>query len=589
MATRLILTQKSEGSNPSGTTTLLYSIGVIIAAFEAEDQGSIPCGATNIKKEKMNFIEEKIIEKGNVEKFKLRFPPENNGYLHIGHAKSICLNFGLAEKYNRPCNLRFDDTNPSNESEEFTNSILKDIEWLGYRPAEVLHTSDYFDFLYECAIRLIKKGLAYIDDSTSEEIAALKGTTTILGKPSPFYSRTIEENLDLFERMKNGEFKEGSKILRAKIDMTSPNMILRDPVMYRIINKTHHHIGDKWKIYPMYDFAHPLSDYYEGITDSLCTLEFEVHRPLYNWFLNNLDLENPLPEETEFSRLNIDYTVMSKRKLKKLVEEGYVSGWDDPRMPTISGLKRRGYTPESIKEFCEKVGVTRYNSVISYNLLEECLRNDLNKKANRIMGVIDPVKIIITNWDKGTEMIEMENNPEDKLAGTRMIPFSKEIWIEREDFKEEADNKFFRLKTGGEVRLKGAYIIKANEVIKDEDKIVEIKCTYDPLTKSGMPVERKVKGTIHWVSVEHGINVEVREYERLFSDPTPDKYEDDFINYINKNSLTINNNSVFEPNVIDCTSDSPIQLIRKGYYVKDLESNKLVFNKTVSLKEDKNK
>lgn len=538
----------------------------------------------------MNFIEEKIINKGNLEKLKLRFPPEPNGYLHIGHAKSICLNFGLAEKYNKICNLRFDDTNPTSEDSHFVESIKNDIKWLGYNwEGEVKFTSDYFNFIYDCAVVLIKKGLAYVDDSTSEEIALLKGTTTLPGKPSPYYSRTVEENLDLFEKMKNGEFMEGSKILRAKIDMASPNMILRDPVIYRIINKTHHHVGDVWKIYPMYDFAHPISDYYEGITDSLCTLEFEVHRPLYNWILNNLELPNALPEETEFSRLNIEYTVMSKRKLKRLVEEGFVSGWDDPRMPTISGLKRRGYTPDSIKNFCETIGVTRINSVIDYNLLEECLRMDLNKKANRIMGVIDPVKVTITNWENGTEMIEIENNPEDKLSGARLVPFSREIWIEREDFKEEADNKFFRLKTGGEVRLKGAYIIKANEVIKEGDKIVEIKCTYDPLTKSGMLVDRKVKGTIHWVSVEHGINVEVREYEKLFSDPTPDKYEDDFINYINKNSLNINTKAVFEPSVVNCTIENPIQLVRKGYYVKDLDNNKLVFNKTVSLKEDKNK
>jgi glutaminyl-tRNA synthetase len=428
------------------------------------------------KNKKMNFIEEKIINKGNLEKLKLRFPPEPNGYLHIGHAKSICLNFGLAEKYNKICNLRFDDTNPTSEDSHFVESIKNDIKWLGYNwEGEVKFTSDYFNFIYDCAVVLIKKGLAYVDDSTSEEIALLKGTTTLPGKPSPYYSRTVEENLDLFEKMKNGEFMEGSKILRAKIDMASPNMILRDPVIYRIINKTHHHVGDVWKIYPMYDFAHPISDYYEGITDSLCTLEFEVHRPLYNWILNNLELPNALPEETEFSRLNIEYTVMSKRKLKRLVEEGFVSGWDDPRMPTISGLKRRGYTPDSIKNFCETIGVTRINSVIDYNLLEECLRMDLNKKANRIMGVIDPVKVTITNWENGTEMIEIENNPEDKLSGARLVPFSREIWIEREDFKEEADNKFFRLKTGGEVRLKGAYIIKANEVIKEGDKIVEIK------------------------------------------------------------------------------------------------------------------
>lgn len=538
----------------------------------------------------MNFIEEKINEKGNADKAKFRFPPEPNGYLHIGHAKSICLNFGLAEKFGRPCNLRFDDTNPAAEDSHFVESIKNDVKWLGYNwDGDVKFTSDYFDFLYECAVKLIKKGLAYVDDSTSEEIAALKGTPTIPGRPSPFYSRSIEENLDLFERMKNGEFPEGSKILRAKIDMSSPNMILRDPVMYRIIDKPHHHVGDKWKVYPMYDFAHPLSDYYEGITDSLCTLEFEVHRPLYNWFLNNLDLENELPEETEFSRLNIDYTVMSKRKLKRLVEEGFVSGWDDPRMPTISGLRRRGYTPESIKEFCDRVGVTRKDSLISHLLLEECLRNDLNKRANRLMGVMDPIKVVITNWNNGVEYVEIENNPEDENAGKRMIPFGGELWIEAEDFREEADNKFFRLKPGGEVRLKGAYVIKANEVIKDGDKIVEIRCTYDPLTKSGMVVERKIKGTIHWVSVSHGVNVEVREYGKLFNDPTPDKYEDDFLNYLEKSSLVINDRAIFEPAVIECEPGKPVQMVRKGYYVRDIEGDKIVFNRTVSLKEDKNK
>ena len=538
----------------------------------------------------MNFIEEKIINKGNIEKVKLRFPPEPNGYLHIGHAKSICLNFGLAEKFGRPCNLRFDDTNPAAEDTHFVESIKNDIKWLGYNwDGDVKFTSEYFSFLYDCAVILIKKGLAYVDDSTSEEIAALKGTPTTPGRPSPYYARTVEENLDLFERMKNGEFAEGSKILRAKIDMASPNMILRDPVIYRIINKAHHHVGDAWKIYPMYDFAHPLSDYLEGITDSLCTLEFEVHRPLYNWFLNNLDFTNELPEETEFARLNIEYTVMSKRKLKRLVEEGFVSGWDDPRMPTISGLRRRGYTPESIREFCEKVGVTRHDSLISYNLLEECLRVDLNKRAKRIMGVMDPVHVIITNWDKGTEMFEIENNPEDESAGKRMVPFTGSIWIEREDFREDADNKFFRLKPGGEVRLKGTYVIKVNEVVKEGDKVVAIKCTYDPLTRSGMPIERKIKGTIHWVSVEHGVDVEVREYGKLFSDATPDKYEDDFVNYLDKNSLVINKKAVFEPEVMNCLSGIPVQMVRKGYYVRDMKYAHIVFNKTVSLKEDKDK
>jgi len=537
----------------------------------------------------MNFIEEKIINKGNLDKLKLRFPPEPNGAilndgrvvggLHLGHAKSICLNFGLAEKYNAPCILRFDDTNPSTEKSEFVNSMIEDVKWLGYTPSEIRYTSDYFDFLYNCAITLIKKGLAYVDDSTSEEIANLKGTPTSPGKDSPYKSRTIEENLDLFNRMRLGEFVEGSKILRANIDMASPNMILRDPVLYRIINTTHHHTGDAWKIYPMYDFAHPLSDYIEGITDSLCTLEFEVHRPLYMWVLENCDLENPLPEETEFARLNLDYTIMSKRKLKKLVEDGFVDGWDDPRMPTISGLRRRGFTPESIKDFCDRISVTRKESVVSYLLLEECLRVDLNKRANRLMGVMDPVKVTITNWTGGTELVEVENNPEDESAGKRMIPFSGELWIESEDFREDANNKFHRLKLGGEVRLKGAYVIKAESVVKDTDgNITEILCTYDTLSKSGMTLDRKIKGTIHWVSVEHGINIPVNEYDRLFSVETP---ADDFVSELNPNSLVVNTKAVFEPHVVNVRE--AVQMMRKGYYILDKDGKS--FNKTVSLKE----
>ena len=527
----------------------------------------------------MNFIEEKIIEKGNLDKLTLRFPPEPNGFLHIGHAKSIILNFGLADKYNRPCNLRFDDTNPLAEDENYVKSIIEDVNWLGYTPAKIVNTSDYFDFLYNCAITLIKKGLAYVDDSTSEEIANLKGTPTSPGKDSPYKSRNIEENLDLFNRMRLGEFTEGSKILRANIDMASPNMILRDPVLYRIINTTHHHTGDTWKIYPMYDFAHPLSDYIEGITDSLCTLEFEVHRPLYMWVLENCDLENPLPEETEFARLNLDYTIMSKRKLKRLVEDGFVDGWDDPRMPTISGLRRRGFTSESIKDFCDRISVTRKDSVVSYLLLEECLRVDLNKRANRLMGVMDPVKVTITNWTGETELVEVENNPEDESTGKRMIPFSGELWIESEDFREEANNKFHRLKLGGEVRLKGAYVIKAESVVKDSDgNITEILCTYDPLSKSGMTLDRKIKGTIHWVSVEHGINIPVNEYGRLFSVETPG---DDFVSELNPNSLVVNTKAVFEPHTLNVKE--AVQMMRKGYYILDKDGKS--FNKTVSLKE----
>lgn len=529
----------------------------------------------------MNFIEEKILEKNNLDRLKLRFPPENNGVLHIGHAKSICLNFGLAEKYNRPCNLRFDDTNPSNESDEFTKSIIEDIKWLGFTPSEILHTSDYFSFLYECAITLIKKGLAYVDDSTSEEIALLKGTPTSVGKDSPYKSRTIEENLDLFNRMRLGEFPEGSKTLRANIDMTSPNMILRDPIIYRMINKTHHNVGDTWKIYPMYDFAHPLSDFIEGITDSLCTLEFEVHRPLYMWVLENC-VTGDLPEETEFARLNIDYTVMSKRKLKRLVEEGFVSGWDDPRMPTISGLRRRGFTPKSIRDFCEEISVTRSNSTISHKVLEECLRVDLNKSANRMMGVMDPLKLTITNWVGGTEWVEVENNPEYPNAGTRMVPFTGVLWIEREDFRLEADKKFHRLKLNEEVRLKGGYVVKATDVVMDGDTITEIKCTFDPNSKSGMTLDRKVKGVIHWVSVEHAVNLDVNEYDTLFTESNPDELED-FTTCINPNSLVINTNAMFEPHIVSLEKGVPVQMMRKGYYCLDKDGG--AFNKTVSLKE----
>lgn len=538
----------------------------------------------------MNFIEEKILEKNNLGKLKLRFPPENNGHLHVGHAKSICLNFGLAEKYNRPCNLRFDDTNPVNESDEFTKSILEDVSWLGFKPAEILYTSNYFTYLYEFAVVLIKKGLAYVDDSTSEEIALLKGTPTSVGKDSPYKSRTIEENLDLFNRMRLGEFPEGSKTLRANIDMSSPNMILRDPIIYRMINKTHHNVGDAWKIYPMYDFAHPLSDFIEGITDSLCTLEFEVHRPLYMWVLENCTdgVENAdLPEETEFARLNIDYTIMSKRKLKRLVEEGLVSGWDDPRMPTISGLRRRGFTPKSIRDFCEEISVTRSNSIISHKVLEECLRVDLNKSANRMMGVINPIKLTIVNWDKGTEWVEVENNPEDPNAGTRMVPFTGVLWIESEDFSINPDKKYNRLKPDGEVRLKGGYVVKAIDYITDESgKVSEVMCTYDPLSKSGMTLDRKIKGTIHWVSTEHGINVEVRDYDSLFTISNPDELED-FTTGINEKSLTVNNSAIFEPSIINCSIGNTVQMIRKGYYVLDIDStsDKFIFNRTVSLKE----
>lgn len=515
----------------------------------------------------------------------LRFPPEPNGYLHLGHAKSICLNFGLAEKYKKSCNLRFDDTNPSTEESRFVESIKEDVNWLGFTPTNIRFASDHFDFFYECVITLIKKGLAYVDDLSPEKIAELKGTPTSPGKDSPFKSRSMSENLDLFERMRLGEFFEGSRVLRANIDMGSPNMIMRDPILYRIIGTPHHRTGDKWKIYPMYDFAHPLSDYIEGITDSLCTLEFEVHRPLYEWVLNNCDLENSLPIQTEFARLNISSTILSKRKLKKLVDEGHVDGWDDPRMPTISGMRRRGFTPESIREFCEKISVTKRESIVSYSLLEECLRMDLNKKAKRVMGVMDPIKLTITNWSGIPELVEIENNPEDPEYGKRKVIFTPNLYIEREDFREEANAKYHRLKIGGEVRLKGAYVIKAERVAKDDEgNIAEIFCTYDPLSRSGEHLERKIKGTIHWVSRDFCIRMKVNEYSNLFDSENPDS--ENFLDHVRKESLIVNNDAVFEPGILDIKKGEVIQMIRKGYYAMD--TVEMALNKTVSLKSDKN-
>jgi len=521
----------------------------------------------------MNFIEEKIITK-DLNNLKLRFPPEPNGYLHLGHAKSICLNFGLAEKYNRPCNLRFDDTNPSTENSIFVESIKNDIEWLGFKPSEICFTSNYFSFIYDCAVKLIKKGLAYVDDSTSEEIAATKGDLTIPGINSIYRNRNIEENLILLENMKNGMYEEGHCTLRLKIDMASPNMILRDPVIYRINKTEHHNTGGEWCIYPMYDFAHPISDYIESITDSLCTLEFEIHRPLYNWILENLDLEGTLPEETEFARLNVTNNVMSKRKLKNLVEENYVEGWNDPRLLTLSGLKRRGYTPTAIKNFCETIGYTKRESIIEMKLLEECLRNDLNKTTKRLMCVLNPVKLTITNYE-GSEICTVENNPENKEDGEREVIFTKELYIEREDFREEANNKFFRLKLGGEVRLKGAYIIKANEVVKDEEgNILEIKCTYDPETKSGV-CDRKIKGTIHWVSYTNNTEIVINEYENLFEEEVPETFD-------NINTNIISSSAIAELSIKDCSSGTAVQFMRNGYYTLDKDN---IFIKAVSLKD----
>jgi glutaminyl-tRNA synthetase len=552
------------------------------------------------KESKSNFIHAEIDQDlalgKNGGKVLTRFPPEPNGYLHIGHAKSICLNFGIAQKYNAACNLRFDDTNPVKEDVEYVDSIEADVKWLGFNWAdEPKYASDYFDQLHLWAIKLIKQGKAYVCDLTAEEIAKQKGTPTEPGIESPFRNRSVEENLDLFERMKNGEFKEGEKILRAKIDMASPNMHMRDPIMYRIIHKPHHRTGDKWCIYPMYDYTHGQSDFIEGITHSICTLEFEVHRPLYNWFLDQILEGEPEPavrnRQIEFARLNLNYTVMSKRRLLELVQKGIVDAWDDPRMPTISGLRRRGYTPESIRMFADKVGVARRDNVIDVALLEYCIREDLNKRALRVNAVLDPVKIIITNYPEDkVEMMETINNPEDETMGYRTIPFSREIFIERDDFMEEPPKKFFRLGPGLEVRLKSAYIIKCESFTKDANgNITEIHCTYDPETKSGMPQsDRKVKGTLHWVSAKHCIDAEVRLYDRLFSDEEPDGHKDvDFKEFINPDSLKILSNCKLEPGLKDAKPLDKFQFQRLGYFCVDTHSTpeKLIFNKTVGLKD----
>jgi len=540
----------------------------------------------------MNFIEE-IIEEDlkngkNGSKVHTRFPPEPNGYLHIGHAKSICLNFGLAQKYNGKCNLRLDDTNPTKEDVEYVDSIKEDIQWLGFQWAAEFYASDYFDQLYTWAEWLIQNNLAYVDDSTQEEISLGRGVPTKPGTESPYRNRTIEENLDLFRRMKAGEFAEGSKVLRAKVDMASPNMHMRDPILYRILHAEHHRTGNKWCIYPMYDYAHGQSDSIEGITHSICTLEFEVHRPLYDWFCDTLKIHHP--QQIEFARLNLNYTIMSKRKLMQLVQENYVMGWDDPRMPTISGLRRRGYSPESIRNFAETVGVAKRENVIDVNLLEFCAREHLNKVAQRRMAVLDPVKLIIDNYPDGeVEIMNAVNNPEDTEAGTRPVHFSKELWIERADFKEDADKKFFRLTIGGEVRLKYAYIIKCTHVVKDQEgNILEIHATYDPETRSGMEQSnRKVKATIHWLSVQHAKEAEVRLFDKLFTVPEPDNTEEGktFLDYINPNSLVIIKGFVEESMSIN-NKEKYYQFERTGYFCmdKDSDASKLVFNKTVGLK-----
>lgn len=551
---------------------------------------------TEIKRS-LNFIEQ-IIEEDlqgsySQSQLKFRFPPEPNGYLHIGHASSICLNFGLGEKYNAPVNLRFDDTNPTKEEQEYVDAIKEDVVWLGYKWANECYASDYFQQLYDWAVELIKNGYAYVDSQTSAQIAEQKGTPTEAGKHSPFRNRSIEENLDLFEKMKNGETAEGAHVLRAKIDMASPNMIMRDPVMYRSLHKKHHRTGNDWMIYPMYDWAHGESDFIEGISHSFCTLEFLPHRELYNWFIEKISKSGDfLPKQREFARRNLSHTVVSKRKLLQLVEQGIVSSWDDPRMPTISGLRRRGYTPASIRKFADTIGIAKRENVIDVSLLEFCIREDLNKTAPRVMGVLDPVKLIITNYEEGKEeWLETENNPEDGSAGTRKIPFSKELYIEREDFKQEANRKFFRLSLGKEVRLKSAYIIKGERVVKDENgEITEIHCTYDPLSKSGSGTEeslRKVKGTLHWVSVPHAIEAEVRLYDRLFNVDSPDAdKEKDFLEFINPNSLEVIT-GYLEPGLKNASVGEKFQFQRIGYFCVDKEStpDTLIFNRTVTLRD----
>ncbi len=553
------------------------------------------------EKKSLNFIEQ-IIEDDlangvKKENLRFRFPPEPNGYLHIGHTKAIGISFGLGEKYNAPVNLRFDDTNPAKEEQEYVDAIKEDVAWLGYKWENECYSSDYFQQLYDWAIQLIKDGKAYVDSQSSEEMAKQKGTPTTVGVASPYRDRSVEDNLDLFTKMKNGEFEEGSHVLRAKIDMSSPNMLLRDPLMYRILKKSHHRTGNDWVIYPMYDWTHGESDYIEQISHSLCSLEFKPHRDLYNWFRDNVYVyskENyPLaPKQREFSRLNLSYTIMSKRKLLRLVEEGIVSGWDDPRMPTISGLRRRGYTPAAIRNFIETVGVSKRENIIDVALLEFKIREDLNKKANRVMGVLNPVKLVITNYPENKEEILIaENNPELEEAGSREVPFSGELYIEREDFKEEANRKYFRLTIGKEVRLKNGYIIKGESCSKDEEgNITEIHCTYDPLSKSGSGTEeskRKVKGTLHWVSIKHAVEAEVRVYDRLFSDEAPDAHKDkDYMSFINPNSLKIIKAFV-EPSLGKAKVGERFQFQRLGYFNVDRDTNseKLIFNKIVGLRD----
>jgi glutaminyl-tRNA synthetase len=547
--------------------------------------------------EPLHFIEQIVaadLDAGfATDKLRFRFPPEPNGYLHIGHVKAIALNFNLGKRFNAPVNLRFDDTNPAKESVEFVNAIKNDIQWLGYDWAEERYASDYFDQLFAWAQELISKGLAYVDSQSSEDMAIQKGTPTQAGTNSPFRDTDSETNIKLFQEMADGKHEEGTLVLRAKIDMASPNMLLRDPVIYRILKKDHHRTGATWCIYPMYDWTHGESDYIEGISHSLCTLEFKPHRDLYEWFLSNLNpLGHHYPKQREFARLNLSYTVTSKRKLAKLIEMNVVSGWDDPRMPTISGLRRRGYTPQSLRNFVETAGISKRENVIDASLLEFCVREDLNAKASRVMAVLDPVKLVITNYPEGaTEMLEAENNPEDPSKGSRLMPFSKNLFIERDDFKEDANRKYFRLTLGKEVRLKSGYIIEGQSVIKDADgTITEIHCTYDPDSKSGSGTEasqRKVKGTIHWVNQETAVAAQVNLYDRLFSDESPDQRKDqEYTDFINEDSLKQITAQV-EPSLVNLIPGTNVQFQRLGYFVTDIDStaDNLVFNKTVGLRD----
>ena len=549
------------------------------------------------KARSMNFVEEEVwndLQAGrNGGRINTRFPPEPNGYLHIGHAKAICMDFGIAERFGGTCNLRFDDTNPVKEDVEYIDSIRDDIHWLGFDWGDrEYYASDYFPQLFDLAVRLIKEGKAYVDDQTSEQIAAQKGTPTQPGTDSPYRSRTPEENLDLFQRMNAGEFEEGSRVLRAKIDMSSPNMHFRDPIMYRIIKTPHHRTGTTWKVYPMYDFAHGQSDYFEGVTHSICTLEFVVHRPLYVFFVDDPAASSSPPRQIDFNRLNLTYTVMSKRKLLQLVKEGLVAGWDDPRMPTISGMRRRGYTPRSIRNFIDTIGYTKYEALNSVSLLEHAVRDDLNRVATRGMAVLNPLKVVITNYPEGqVEEVEMENNPEDSNAGTHKMPFSREIYIERDDFMENPPKKFFRLAPGGEVRLKSAYIIRCENVVKDQQgNITELHCTYDTETRSGLPgASRKVKGTLHWVSAGHAVDAQVRLYDRLFNVENPAaETERDFRELLNPDSLKVVEHVKVEPFIASqAAQGTKFQFQRIGYFTPDADSTEenLVFNRTIALKD----